>query len=233
MLDKALEALQTYDWGPDAKVLRPIEEQINATHGDAAARSELEGQLTAVLKTDAPYDAKQMVCRYLRTIGTKASVPILAELLPDEKLSHMSRYALERIDAPEAAAALRDALPKLDGELKIGVISSLGVRGDEASIPALAELIGSDDTATARAAAHALGAMRTPAAAKALAKAEPSAEIASATTDASFACAEALLTDGKNTEALAIYKGFAGEGQPKHVKLAATRGMLACAGKKQ
>ncbi len=232
MLDKALEALKTYDWGPDAKVLRPIDEQIIATHGDAAARSELEGQLVAVLKSDAPYDGKQMVCRYLRTIGTKASVPTLAALLPDAKLSHMSRYALERIDAPEAAAALRDALPKLDGDLKIGVISSLGDRGDEASVPALGELLGSDDAAIARAAAYALGDIRTPAAAKLLGQGELPAAVTSAATDASFACAEKLLAEGKNTEALAIYKGFAGEKQPKHVKLAATRGMLACAGKK-
>ena len=33
-------------------------------------------------------------------------------------------------------------------------------------------------------------------------------------------------------QALAIYKGLAGADQPKHVRLAATRGMLACAGKK-
>ena len=47
-------------------------------------------------------------------------------------------------------------------------------------------------------------------------------------TDASLACAEALLADGKKAEALAIYKGFASDDQPKHVRLAATRGMLAC-----
>jgi hypothetical protein len=47
-----------------------------------------------------------------------------------------------------------------------------------------------------------------------------------------LACAEGLLGDGKTVEALVIYKGLANENQPKHVRLAATRGMLACAGKK-
>ncbi len=33
-------------------------------------------------------------------IGTAESVPALAALLPDKDLSHMARYALERIPAP-------------------------------------------------------------------------------------------------------------------------------------
>ena len=56
--------------------------------------------------------------------GGYAETP-LAALLPDEKLSHMARFALERIPAPEAAKALREALSKTQGEVKIGVISSL------------------------------------------------------------------------------------------------------------
>ena len=70
--------------------------------------------------------------------------------------------------APEAAQALRDALPKLDGALKIGVIGSLGVRRDAASVPALAALLGDADAAIAAAAACALGDIGTPDAAKAL-----------------------------------------------------------------
>jgi hypothetical protein len=53
-----------------------------------------------------------------------------------------------------------------------------------------------------------------------------------AAVDASLACAESLLAAGKNLDALAIYKGLAAGDPPKHVKLAATRGMLACTSKK-
>ena len=166
-------------------------------------------------------------------VGTAASVPTLAELLLEKELSHMARYALERIPAPEAAQAMRDALPKLNGELKVGVIGSLGVRQDAASVPALAAQLGDADAAVARSAALALGAMRDPAAAKALQRAKvQSAEVQCAVTDASLACAEGLLAAGKKAEALAVYKGFVGDDQPKHVRLAATRGMLACAGGK-
>jgi HEAT repeat protein len=233
-LDQAFEALKTYDWGADPKILNPIDEAVVATRGDNAARQELEARLLAVLKTDVSRDAKDVVCRKLRVIGTAASVPALAELLPHQDLSHMARYALERIPAAEAAQALRDALPKIDNVLKIGVLGSLGARQDVASVPALVALLGDADAAVARSAALALGAIRAPEAASALREAKPeSDELKTAVTDACLACAEGLLAAGKKGEAMAVYKGFIGEDQPKHVRLAATRGMLACAGKSE
>ena len=232
MLDKAFEALKTYDWGQDRNLLKPIDEAVVATHGDADARKQLENQLAGALATDLPYDSKQFLCRKLMVVGTAASVPTLAALLPDDKLSHMARYALERIPAPEAAKALRDALAKLNGKLKIGVISSLGVRQDDATVPELAKLLGDSDPTVARSAAHGLGAIRKPAAAKALSQGKVSAEAQSAAADAKLTCAEALLADGNKKDALPIYKSLAkAAGQPKHVRVAATRGILACAGK--
>ena len=232
MLDKAFEALKTYDWGQDPKVLKPIDDAVVATHGDADARQQLENRLAEALKTDLNFDAKQFLCRKLMLVGTAASVPVLAGLLPDEKLSHMSRYALERIPAPEAAKALREALPKLSGALKVGVIASLGVRQDAESVPLLAALLSDSDPAVARAAAAGLGAIRSPEATKALTQGKPNPEAKSAAADAKLACAETLLADGNSKDALVVYKSMIGADQPKHVKLAATRGMLACAGKK-
>lgn len=233
MLDQAFEALKTYDWGQDPKVLNPIDEAIVATHGDAAKRGELEEKVAAALKSKCSLDAKQMLCRYLMTIGTAASVPTLAPMLADKDLSHMARYALERIPAPEAAAALRDSLPKLSNSLKVGVIASLGARQDNAAVATLGTLLGDSDVMVAGAAAHALGAIRSPEAAQALSRAKTAANVAPAATDASLACAEALLASGKNAEALAIYKRLIGGTPRKHVRLAATRGMLACSGKKE
>ena len=230
MLDQAFEALKTYDWGADRKVLEPIDKAALEKDG----RNELEARLAAVLKTDVSHDAKDFVCRKLMVIGTADSVPALSALLSDEKLSHMARFALERIPAPEAARALREALSKTEGKVKVGVISSLGQRRDGESVSSLAKLLADRDAAVAHAAAHALGAIRNAEAAKALADAKPSQpEVKQAVTDASLACAEALLADGKKTEATAIYKRFAGQDQPRHVRLAATRGMLAVAGKKE
>ena len=232
MLDQSFEALKTFDWGTDRMVLSAIDNAVVKTHGDAAAQKELETRLAAVLKTSASRDAKDYVCRKLMIIGTAESVPTLAALLPEKDHSHMARFALERIPAPEAAQALRDALPKVSSELKVGMISSLGARQDSASVPALAALVGEADAAVATAAALALGSIRSADAAKALAAGKPSGEgVKLAVTDASLACAESLLAAGQKAEALAIYKGLIGESLPKHVRLAATRGMLTCAGK--
>jgi HEAT repeat protein len=232
MLDQAFDALKTYDWGADRNALNPIDDAVVVTHGDAAARKALETRLAAVLKTDASRDAKDYVCRKLMIVGSAESVPTLAGLLPDKDQSHMARFALERIPAPEAAQALRDALPKLNGALKIGVIGSLGVRRDTACVPALAALLSDADAAVAAAAAYALGDIGNAEAAKALTAAKPAAATAkSAVTDGSLACAEDLLAAGNKAEAATVYKSLVGEDQPKHVRLAATRGMLACAGK--
>ena len=48
-LDRVLEPLKTYDWGADRETLNPIDQAINATHGDAAARRMLEKGLVDAL----------------------------------------------------------------------------------------------------------------------------------------------------------------------------------------
>jgi HEAT repeat protein len=232
MLDQAFEALKSYDWGADRTLLNPIEEAVIVTRDDPAARQDLEARLAAILPTDVSRDAKDYVCRKLMLIGSAASVPALAALLPEPDHSHMARFALERIPAPEAAQALRDALPQLSGALKIGVISSLGARRDTASAGALAVLLVDADATIAKSAADALGDIRTAEAAKALTAARPAdAEVKVAAIDAQLAVAEQLLSDGQKAEALTIYKSLFGQDQPKYVRLAATRGMLACAAK--
>lgn len=231
MLDKAFNAIKTYDWGQDRKVLKPIDDAVVATEGNAAARKELELRLAAVLTADATYDAKQYVCRHLMRIGTAASVPTLAGLLADKKLSHMARYALERMPAPEAGKALRAALGKAKGTLKIGMISTLGTRGEAANVAPLKSLLGDSDQAVVNAAAYALGVIGSVEADKALAAAKPSNKTAAAMADASLACAEKLLAAGNKTAALAIYKRLSAGKSAKAIKEAAKRGMAACGGK--
>ena len=118
MLDQALEALKTYEWGVDPKAVKSIQDAVVASHGDAAARKKLESTLAKVLGTDIPRAAKDIVCRALKTIGTAHSVPTLAKLLHDEELSHMARHALETNDAPEAVKALVGAIDKAPKKLR-------------------------------------------------------------------------------------------------------------------
>jgi len=233
MLDAAFDALKKYDWGTDRAPLAPIEDAVTASHGKEDARKDLESRLLVALKSDISRDAKDYVCRKLTIVGTGVSAATLAGLLGDKDHAHMARYALERIQASEAGQALRDALAKLSGNLKIGVISSLAARRDAAAVPAISASLVDSDVAVARAAAIALGEIGSADAAKTLQAATPSAaEAKQAVVDAQLACAESLLAADKKTEAMAIYKSLAGEQQSKLVRLAATRGLLACVGKK-
>lgn len=231
-LDKAFEALKTYEWGTDRAVLKPIDDAVVGSHGDAAARKELEKQLAGMLGDDIPQAAKDFICRKLSLIGTADSVPALAGLLGDEKLSHMGRYALERMPDPAAVKAMRDAAGKVSGKLKVGMINSLGVRRDTEAVGMLTGLLGDSDPQIAGAAAAALGVIGTSEAGKALQdflkKAPEGLKLAAA--DANLAAAEQLLADGKKVEAMAIYKSLSTPEQAKHVRLAATRGLLAAAG---
>jgi HEAT repeat protein len=229
MLDNAFEALKTYDWGTNLSVLSPIEDAVVAAHGNAELTRDLEQRLVAALQGELSRDAQDYVCRKLATVATAAAVPTLAGLLESEKNSHMARFALERIPAPEAGQALRDALPKAKGNLKIGVISSLGGRRDPAAVPALAGLLKDNEPAIVRAATLALGAIGTAEAAAALQGAlRAGAGNQQATVDALLASAEALLAGSKIADAMAIYKSLAGDSQGRLVRLAATRGILAC-----
>ena len=226
MLEQAFDALKTYDWGVDRHVLDPIDEAVVKTRTDPAARKEIESKLLAALQSNAPRDAKDYVCRQLRTMGTAACVPVLEKLLADAELSHMARYALERIPEPQAGKALERQLRQLSRDLKVGVISSLGARGQGVSL--LRPLLKDPDDAVARAAAVALGRIASVEANKALASAMPRAALVAVFADASMSCAEKLLAAGHAKEAKATYGRLLKDKPSELVRQAAERGLKAC-----
>ena len=226
-LDSAFAVFNTYDWGMDPKVLEPVEHAIAASAKDGAARRDIEARLAAVLKSNASRDAKDMACRMLQKIGTAASVPALATLLADENLSHMARYALERIPNMEAGQALRAALANTNGKTKVGIIASLGVRAEEASVAPLQTLLHDGNAPIAQAAAHALGDVGSLAAAKALFTGPINPDATTAAADALMACAEKALHSGNKTAAKASYSKLAGSSN-KIIADAAKRGIQAC-----
>lgn len=233
-VEKAFKTLETYDWGADRNSVNAIDEAIIATQGDAAGRQVLEKGLIDALAGGLSRSAQDYVCRRLRIMGTTRSIDALAALLPDEKTSHIARYALERIQNDKALDALRDALSKVNGKLKPGIIGSLGVRRDTKSVKAISKYLGDSDASVARAAAHALALIGTPDAAKALTKfaKKTPAGMKMPVADACLICAEQLLADGEKAEAVAMYKQLQGADQPKHVKVAAMKGMLTAASSK-
>ncbi len=233
-VDKAFETLKTFDWGEDRKLLDPIDQTIIATQGNAAARAALEKRLVDALAGGLSRSAQDYVCRKLRIVGTAQSVNALAALLPAENTSHIARYALERIPNEKALDVMRDALPRVSGKLKAGMLGSLGKRRDAKSIDTISKCLGDSDIQVARAAAESLGLIGTSAAAKELtqfAKKAP-ANMNLPVADACLICAEQLVTDGQKAQAMALYKELQGNDQPSQVKIAAMKGMLAATTRK-
>ncbi len=112
--------------------------------------------------------------------------------------------------------------------LKIGLISSIGVWGEAASVAPLKGVLIDADVPTVVAAATALGAIGSPEAGSALAAAKPSSGTKGAIADAWLICAENLLAAGKKTAAKAAYERLL-KGEPSQsVKVAAELGLKAC-----
>jgi hypothetical protein len=154
--ESAYAAIAAHEYGASRKELAALEEALRGAPPDTLAF--VESKLVAVLGSPQTTSAgKDYVCRLLRQIGTAQAVPALAALLPDPKLSHMARFALQHLPDPAADAALRAALGTLSGNLKIGVVGSLGERGSRPAVADLAPLVSSADTALAAAALRALG----------------------------------------------------------------------------
>lgn len=201
------------------------------TEEAAEAAPLTEAELIAVLESDeAEWVDIQDACRRLSRIGTRASIPALAALLPDETLSHMARFALEPMDYPEVDEALRQALTNAEGMPKTGIIISMGVRRDAEAVPLLIPLLRDDHPDTARAAAGALGRIATPEATAALLEFRESAPdaIRSALNEGLLAAAQRYVEDDASELAVPLYELFLASDAPIEVRMGAFRG-LACA----
>ena len=227
-LDAAFQSLPEYVVGNDAQGLEAIRAEVNRVYGAPGARDALVGRLTAVLDGEATPEAKLFVCRQLLVIGTAGAVPSLAKLLCDPATVDEARYALERLEAPEAGTALRATLGPLTGNARIGVINSLGVRRDAEAAPALVALIDQDDTETALAAVEALTRIGDAAACEALQAhlddSRPTVKMASE--DGVLACAECTLAAGALEDASGVYERLYHPNRRDAVRVAAFRGMV-------
>jgi HEAT repeat protein len=229
-LQSALKTVRTYKFGQSRLDLTKIEGYVRDSYGQPAVRQKLEAEFVEILKSPAATsDGKRWVCRQLSLIGTAASTQTLGQLLLDKELSDMARYALERIDAPEATAQLRLGLAKTSGTMKVGIINSLGQRRDSLSKPEMIKLLGSSDQEVAMAAARALGNIGGADAAQALeqAQAKTTGQLQQTIVDAYLSCAELALDAGRKAEALAIYQKLYTSSESRRVRVAALGGLVA------
>jgi len=180
--------------------------------------------------TDAgsPEFRKAKACQRTGELGAKEAVPALAALLGDEHLSAYARYGLEPIADPSAGDALRAAMPKLKGNLLVGVINSIGKRRDAKASPALARMVYGGDADVARAAAAALGSIGGTSSMKELLAAlgKTTGMTRMAVADAALVCADRLLAEGRRDQALSLYASLSAPDVPKPARLAAMNGII-------
>jgi HEAT repeat protein len=171
---------------------------------------------------------KAKACQRIGELGPKEAVPALAALLGNDHLSVYARYGLEPIADPSADEALRAALPKLKGNLLIGVINSIGKRRDAKAAPALSAMMYGSDVDVANASAAALGKIGGVSPKKELLAAlgKTKGRTRAAVADAALVCADRLLAEGKRVEALSLYDSLTASGVPAPARLAAMSGII-------
>ena len=101
-------------------------------------------------------------------IAGEDAVEPLAGFLSDKKWSHYARFAFQKMEGRNVTDVLLRSLDALQGELKLGVIDTIGRRRDPIAVAPLVKLLTNADAEVAAAAAVALGEIGTTDAAAAL-----------------------------------------------------------------
>jgi HEAT repeat protein len=181
-----------------------------------------------VLKSDADTFVKARACQQLALIGPPEAVPALAALLGDEKLGNHARAALEAMPDPAAAAALREALGRLQGKLLIGAVNSIGVRRDPQAVEALIKLTGDAASGCSSEALLSLGRIATPEALATLQKtlASGPAGLRPAAAEGCLLAAERQMAGEKREAAVALYDAVRGADVPAPLRVAAAHGAI-------
>jgi len=231
-LEEALKAVPAYEFGQSRECLTVVSDAVRDSQGNAEARKELQNRLLSILKGKATLDAKQFVCRELSIFANEGAVPVLAGMLGAKETSDMARYALERIPGDAVDKALLDALGGAKGNVKIGIVNSLGVRRCEAAVKALAPLAAGKDKAVAEAALAALGRIGGEKAVKALAgvKKGLAPELDCAWADAYLLCVDAMRAAGDNAGAAKLYEEIFNGETAANLRVAAFNGRVAALG---
>ncbi|MCC7376526.1 MAG: HEAT repeat domain-containing protein [Verrucomicrobiales bacterium] len=193
-------------------------------------------QLVATLqRPDATTFEKARACQQLAIVGDASAVPALAALLPDSDLSAFARAALEQIPDPTAGDALRTAIQQLTGLPLIGVIQSLGVRVESASIDTLLSLVTHASPGVAPAALIALSHFDSERASRKLVEmiGSSSAELRTAAAEGALRCAERQLLKQRHNSATELFAAVRSAMVPEPLRLAATRGEILAGGSRR
>lgn len=157
----------------------------------------------------------------------------LASFLGDKKWSHYARFALQKMEGQNVTETLVESLGTLQGDLKIGVIITIGRRQDPSAVEPLAKLLADADAETAESAAVALGWIGTPAAAAALTeafRAEKNAARKASVGSALLLAGQRLVKTGHAAEAVTVFDLLREAELPTSCRIAATQNAILARG---
>ena len=222
--DDPYQKIRKRDYGTAEEAFDAIEKQVGkASPGDY---SSIEKKLIGVIEDpEATVAGKQFACRMLRIVGSEKCIPAVSKLLTQDKLAHMGRWVLRGMESKAADRALRQALAHTSGNVRIGMIETIGERGDAAALDQLSELAESSDRATATAALRAIGKIGTRGAASVLNEVDVPDSLTVTLCDAYLNCADKLAEAGQTDRAEQIYRGMF-EGDYRTLVRAAAFGQL-------
>ncbi len=190
-----------------------------------------EAKLIALVQTAETSDNDRITaCQNLGWYGTKNAIAPLIALLDSDKphIRHAARYGLEMIPEPAVVDALCDAAGKHTGATLVGIMQSLGNRGNERAVKLLAQQMNSPDPAVSAAAIQALGKIATPNAMNALKSLLGKTPLA-ATAWLNGASKVESTDRGKAAALYAVLRNTP-QSVPPAVKLAALRGEIVASG---
>lgn len=167
------------------------------------------------------------------TIAGDNAVEALAAFLGEKKWSHYARFAIQKIEGRSATEALLRSLDGLQGDLKVGVIVTIGRRRDPLAVAPLVKLLADADASTASSAAVALGEIGTPGAAGALTeafRAEKRSARRVAFGSALLLAGQRLMKTGHAEEAVAVFDLLRGAELPASCRTAATQNAILARG---
>jgi type 1 glutamine amidotransferase/HEAT repeat protein len=233
-LAELLSGISGYDYGQSRAGLNRLSSLVKAASVSTQNLNKVEKKFLAFLESEATLASKQFICRELSIIGSEASAETLGAMLTNSETSDMARYAMERIPGKAIDKALRGALAEAGGKEKIGIINTLGMRGDGKSVKALRKLVDDSNTDISAAAIAALGRIGGSRAAKALGKVKDKLDepLGSLAVDAYMSCAEKFAADGKMKDSFRIYEDVYESKANFVIRAVALRGMIKTAGRK-
>jgi len=215
----------TYKFDKCRFTLSLLEEEARTASEESLKN--MEQKLIGLLKSKTTsFAGKQFIFKMLRRIGTKASLPILEELLTHKTYSDGARFVLEGMDDPKVNQILIDAIDIKQKTIAMGLISTLARRKAREAVKKLAYLIQTKHQDLALTALEALGRIGGQKAAAALAKITPTEDQKILWANSYLSCADSLFQEGQEKEALVIYSKLSEKGGHTQIRIAAWSGLV-------